>query len=956
MGAEYINPQWRLPNYKTGNNQSYSMILESASSQSITSSFTGNIYALSVWFNSDTAITNTSGVQVLICFTSGPQPVEIVFGRYTSSRSYNISVRHGANDWSYYQDASATIATGWHHLCIHWDGSKYEIWLDGSNVQNGTSGTPSLINCTDFTIGAENYNGTLYHTYNGQIGEVAIFDYALPATGSNSVATLYNSGTPFNPMALASPPKAYYPLGNSAHTGSNYLTPNGALQDYVFDFTGYPRHIDVSTSGDLDSDMSELSVSAWINYSASLPSDASIINKRNADNPTSFALHWRRSSDTIDGIRPIFKINNGSGVIQQIGGNTNPGSQKVPITMQSGKWYHVVGTYDGSTQGLYINGVLHDYKSTTGNIPGTSDNAIIGGWTSPIYWIGELSNIMIWTKGLNQTEITTLYNYGSPIQTLANIPQNSNLKAWYKLDASEIYNSSSTEWSINDALSPWTSSLSFDGSAGVTTAGITGIATSNSISFWFNNSIAAGGVAPLIASLNYISGALQNFAIRLEATNKLTVVLLKNGNYTFLYSNTVLANNTWHFVTLTTSTSGSNVTNTLYINGAQDVTNTGSNNSNLADLVNGLTIGYWTAPGSATYNFNGSISNVAIYNTALSAPNVLTLYNNGTPQATIYGSPIAHWKLDNTNTGIQDSAGNYNATNSGAVETIGSVSTLNGISSGMSQSNLVQSDLLTTSSYSPYALNFDGNGYIGLSSGISTNSSSLSIWFKTTTTLAYKGLFGLNSPFSFDYYISLLETGSNRIKFYDGSNMISLTPVINDGNWHNLVLTYDHSLSSFKAYTDGSETYSGSYSQPSGMVLQYIGSTYAVNRKWVGDLSNASLWNAALTSSQVREIYNEGLPSNLNSHSAYSNLVSWWQLGSNSSFASNWTVLDEKGSTNGISVNMTEDDIVDGVGTSGNGTSTNMGTATNISGSSPNGEGNSLSVNMTTANLTTGVV
>ena len=134
MSAKYKSPSFLLPNELntsanplntdgnpatgTGVNSLYSMDFDSASSQSITSSFTGNIYALSVWFNSDTAITNTSGVQQLICFTSGSQPVEIIFGQYTSGRSYNISVRHGANDWSYYQDASATIATGWHHLCI----------------------------------------------------------------------------------------------------------------------------------------------------------------------------------------------------------------------------------------------------------------------------------------------------------------------------------------------------------------------------------------------------------------------------------------------------------------------------------------------------------------------------------------------------------------------------------------------------------------------------------------------------------------------------------------------------------------------------------------------------------------------------------------------------------------------------------------------------------------------
>ena len=325
--------------------------------------------------------------------------------------------------------------------------------------------------------------------------------------------------------------------------------------------------------------------------------------------------------------------------------------------------------------------------------------------------------------------------------------------------------------------------------------------------------------------------------------------------------------------------------------------------------------------------FTGKIDAVCIFNYALSSSQVTTLYGSsstgiGNPMS-LSPKPVAMYNLGDKSA---FNGANYLVPNIAAEEADG--------------------DIVT--SYSPYALNFDGTNYIGLSSGISTNSSSLSIWFKTTTTYAYKGLFGLNSPFSFDYYISLLETGSNKIKFYDGSTMISLTPVINDGNWHNLVLTYNHSSSSFKAYTDGSETYSGSYSQPSGMVLQYIGSTYAVNRKWVGDLSNASLWNAALTSAQVTEIYNEGVPSNLNNHSAYSNLVGWWQLGSNSSFNTNWTVLDEKGSINGISVNMTEDDIVDGVGSYANGTSSGMG-GDEVIGDAPYSTANALSVNMDVA-------
>ena len=104
-----------------------------------------------------------------------------------------------------------------------------------------------------------------------------------------------------------------------------------------------------------------------------------------------------------------------------------------------------------------------------------------------------------------------------------------------------------------------------------------------------------------------------------------------------------------------------------------------------------------------------------------------------------------------------------------------------------------------------------------------------------------------------------------------------------------------------------------------------IGDSVGDSNHLNGSISNCSVWNAALTSAQVTEIYNEGVPSNLNNHSAYSNLVSWWQLGSNSSFNTNWTVLDEKGSNNGTSANMDEVEIVDGVGSYANGLSSGMG-------------------------------
>ena len=117
-------------------------------------------------------------------------------------------------------------------------------------------------------------------------------------------------------------------------------------------------------------------------------------------------------------------------------------------------------------------------------------------------------------------------------------------------------------------------------------------------------------------------------------------------------------------------------------------------------------------------------------------------------------------------------------------------------------------------------------------------------------------------------------------------------------------------------------------------------------------ISNVSIWNAALTSSQVTEIYSEGIPQNLLNHSAVSSLISWWQLGSNSSYTNKWIVLDEKGTNNGESLNMTEADIVDGVGSYANGLSSAMG-GDEVVGNAPYSSSNSLSINMDIEDRTT---
>ena len=120
-----------------------------------------------------------------------------------------------------------------------------------------------------------------------------------------------------------------------------------------------------------------------------------------------------------------------------------------------------------------------------------------------------------------------------------------------------------------------------------------------------------------------------------------------------------------------------------------------------------------------------------------------------------------------------------------------------------------------------------------------------------------------------------------------------------------------------------------------------------------GQISNVSYWNTALTQTQVTETYNEGLPGNLNSHSAYSNLVSWWQLGENSSYVGGWTFADEKGTNNGTGNGLAETALVNGVGTTANGTSSGMAVGALV-GDAPYSTANAISSGMSVVSRVTG--
>ena len=86
------------------------------------------------------------------------------------------------------------------------------------------------------------------------------------------------------------------------------------------------------------------------------------------------------------------------------------------------EWVHIVGTYDGTTQKLYINGALDQSATTTQEVSVTT-NAKIGARNfddRAVEFLGKIDELAIFDRALTAEEVTEIYR----IKYGANLVQN----------------------------------------------------------------------------------------------------------------------------------------------------------------------------------------------------------------------------------------------------------------------------------------------------------------------------------------------------------------------------------------------------------------------------------------------------------------------------------------------------------------------------------------------------
>lgn len=255
------------------------------------------------------------------------------------------------------------------------------------------------------------------------------------------------------------------------------------------------------------------------------------------------------------------------------------------------------------------------------------------------------------------------------------------------------------------------------------------------------------------------------------------------------------------------------------------------------------------ADSSTQYNnpvlFNGSLSgNISAFSNA-------TLYINGNPNQTILPytgiQPVSYYNLDETTGTIAYSTNaSYNGNNTGAV-----INKIGKIIRGYE---------------------FNSSDYIEIGTPLPTgnNPRALSMWIKSDDWNASQNyaLFraGANSG-SEDYSISITTdaVGYKRVSIRLNTNDVQTTNfTMNNGEWYNLVVSYDGSSSHYHEFyinnnlvsVNTSFSVSGALSTKTN--TQRIGTNYAHSINTPVYIDEVAIFNRSLSATEVSQIYSNG--------------------------------------------------------------------------------------------------
>ncbi|MCF8261704.1 MAG: FG-GAP-like repeat-containing protein [Melioribacteraceae bacterium] len=279
----------------------------------------------------------------------------------------------------------------------------------------------------DVIVGAErysNYQGRVYIYYGGSsMNNTA--DVILTGEGSGnyfgrSVSYAgYVTDNNINNIIIGA--DGYPENGKAYLYGSPRPQSINSGNNYAINFDGDNDYITIPHDASFNNITDALTVCAWINPDGPQNNWAKVLIK-NTDTSYPYLLGYTTGGESQ---QIYFRIFNGTS-----GYSTNESS----VLTVANTWQHVAGVYDGSKVKIYINGILKDEASASGNIAANTQPVTIGGRVGQTQGFdGEIDEVSLWSTALSQTEIQEIMH-----REISNShPKYADLISYWKLNEGE---------------------------------------------------------------------------------------------------------------------------------------------------------------------------------------------------------------------------------------------------------------------------------------------------------------------------------------------------------------------------------------------------------------------------------------------------------------------------------------------------------------------------------------
>jgi hypothetical protein len=549
---------------------------------------------------------------------------------------------------SNYKLLSTNLLDGdWHHILIIWN-------PDGANstIRCFTDGANEVNIATDFRY-APGWNGGAYQGglqyignrgggtfpgFNGSIDEFAVWN----DDQSSNVSTIYNGGVP-NDLTDLSPDYWLRNGDNGSWKSPQFLLPNNSnknkLSNYSFEFDGIDDVIPIRTMASMVGVLDEVSYSCWIRTS---------------------------TPGVYQDYQCPFGGYSNAGAVWNIGRLGTPYNTTNLVIYTSGligttilndgNWHHIVSTFNKTTkEGIwYVDGNIEGTKTLPSYLTHFAISIGAGNGTNDYYFFnGNIDECSVWSNVLTQSEVTYLYNNGTPTDLTNLSPY-----GWYRMGEESNFTSN---WLVdNSALNNYSKrSFSFDGIDDRVQLSSDFVASGEfTLSFWMKPETVSitGKVYPMGTFPNN-----DNY-IRLA---QIGVLWFRLGATTVIFNESVyggganiLVLNEWQHITFVRDSS--NIIR-CYRNGVDF-----GYNAAAAANSNTLTLNSFGRIITNSFGFGGGLDEIAFWNSDQTS-NLATIYNGGTP-TTLPSGAVAHYRMgedasfNGTNWTVPDNAGSNTGT------------------------------------------------------------------------------------------------------------------------------------------------------------------------------------------------------------------------------------------------------------------------------------------------------